>query len=415
MKRLLLILGLLLTTTGVFAAETQNNGMICEGGVCYLPGTQVDNTATAEKNTPAVDAPAKVAPSPKVAPAEQYTVLRRGIGFMDTAKFREFLHGSGREMPMQFWGMLLLALVGGFLLNLTPCVLPMIPINLAIIGAKGGKNGFGRGLIYGCGMAIAYGTLGILAAFAGIGFGTVNSSPGFNLTIGVLFVVMAVAMTGKINFDLSRWLPRFGGKLQTASAVWLFVAGALSALLAGACVAPAVVSVLVYTASAVAAGKWYAAIVPFALGIGMALPWPLAGKGMAIMPKPGKFMVAVKYLFALLIFAAAVYYIMLGIKLSSAPEIIHNGDGFANLAAAREKSLRENRPILVKFTASWCKNCTAMEQTTMADPEIKRIINDKFILVTFPAENPNDPEIAALLKSWQIPGFPAFVIVEPQK
>ena len=51
----------------------------------------------------------------------------------------------------------------------------------------------------------------------------------------------------------------------------------------------------------------------------------------------------------------------------------------------------------------------------MADPEVKRIINDKFILVTFPAENPNDPEIAALLKSWQIPGFPAFVIVDPKK
>jgi hypothetical protein len=36
-------------------------------------------------------------------------------------------------------------------------------------------------------------------------------------------------------------------------------------------------------------------------------------------------------------------------------------------------------------------------------------------MVTFPAENPRDPEIAALLKAWQIPGFPAFVIVEPVK
>lgn len=402
MKKLLTVLSLLLIA-GIFAAtpEIKSDGTVCVDGVCYLPGMEPETAAAGAV--------------PETAPAEQYTLIRRGIGLMGTAEFRDFLLGNNNDMPMHFWGMLLMALLGGFLLNLTPCVLPMIPINLAVIGASGGKNGFVRALVYGCGMAIAYGTLGILAAFAGISFGTVNSSPYFNSAIGILFVLMAVAMTGKINFDLSRLLPNFGGKLRTASMFWIFIAGALSALLAGACVAPAVVSVLVYTTGAVAAGKWYAVIVPFALGIGMALPWPLAGKGISIMPKPGKFMVAVKYLFALLIFAAGVYYIMLGVKLSSAPQIDHHGDGFKSLAAARRSAIRENRPILIKFTASWCKNCAAMEQTTLAEPGIKQLIRDNFIMVTFPAENPNDPEISALFKKWQIPGLPAFVIVKPAK
>ena len=262
-------------------------------------------------------------------------------------------------------------------------------------------------------MCASYGILGLLAAFAGISFGSLNSSPAFNIIIGVLFLLMAAAMSGAVNFDLQKFRPQLHGKLDKSSALTPVVFGALAALLAGACVAPAVASVLVYTAQAVNSGAYYAAIVPFVLGAGMALPWPIAGAGVKILPKPGRFMNTVKYIFAAIIFLAGAYYVMSGIKLASAAPASAPADGFAALAAARQQALQEKRPVLVKFTASWCKNCAAMEKSTLKNPEVQNFIDRNYILAVFPAENPSEPEIAALLKAWNISGFPAFAIVSP--
>ena len=80
---------------------------------------------------------------------------------------------------------LLLVLVGGLALNLTPCVLPMIPINLAIIGAGAQAGSRGRGFLlgsaYGGAMALVYGVLGLVVILTAGTFGTINSSPWFNL------------------------------------------------------------------------------------------------------------------------------------------------------------------------------------------------------------------------------------------
>ena len=69
--------------------------------------------------------------------------------------------------------------------------------------------------------------------------------------------------------------------------------------------------------------------------------------------------------------------------------------------------------MLVKFTASWCKNCAAMERGALADPEVRDALRDEVVAVTFPAEDPTEPRLAALLKAWGIPGFPALVLLDP--
>ena len=66
------------------------------------------------------------------------------------------------------------------------------------------------------------------------------------------------------------------GRLDEAA----LVMGTLAALLAGACVAPVVIAVLVYSAAMYTGGAAAGLIYPFLLGVGMALPWPLAGAGM---------------------------------------------------------------------------------------------------------------------------------------
>ena len=86
-------------------------------------------------------------------------------------------------------------LLGGLALNLTPCVLPMIPINLAIIGA-GAQARLARPRLparrapTARAMALVYGVLGLIVILTAGTFGTINASPWFNLGIAVLFVVL---------------------------------------------------------------------------------------------------------------------------------------------------------------------------------------------------------------------------------
>ena len=342
---------------------------------------------------------------------------RTWIGSADPAEFLAFLKGENvpETVTAGFWAVLLLALLGGLALNLTPCVLPMLPVNLAVIGASGGSGGFIQGLLYGSGMAVTYGVLGILAAFVKTTFGTLNSSPAFNFAIAFVFVLLALAMAGVFYLDFSTKFRIAPAKLKVSRQLSAFIMGAVAALLAGACVAPVVISVLLFSFRMVQSGAWYGAFLPFALGIGIALPWPLVGAGWSVLPKPGKFMVAVKYIFAVLIFIMAGYYTYLGVKLLPDNEATAEVNGAELLAAAANESAQTGRPVLVRFTASWCKNCHDMERGTLRDPEVADYIRKNFIYVTFPAEDPSRPEIKEVLEKYDIPGFPAFVIIRPSR
>ena len=122
-------------------------------------------------------------PAPRVAPRrpprprparstsrtlDGFTVAGTTGGYLRTAEFLSFVHDAERGVQQKGWfegrgplAILLLVLVGGIALNLTPCVLPMIPINLAIIGAGAAAasrtRGFLLGAAYGSAMAIVYG------------------------------------------------------------------------------------------------------------------------------------------------------------------------------------------------------------------------------------------------------------------
>lgn len=383
------------------AADMQ---IICdeETGICQL-------TDAAE-----VDTPVESGMDNSHIDTTNFTVSRRHLGYTGKTEFMNFLQNSTASgFGSGFWGVLLAAFVGGILLNLTPCVLPMLPVNLAIIGASGGVSGFRRGLLYGIGIAVVYGILGILAAFAGMQFGILNSSPWFNFVIALIFLMLSLAMAGVFTIDPGSKYRVNPVKLKFSKDMIALFMGGVSALLAGACVAPAVISVLLFASRT----GWYGCFIPLALGIGMGLPWPLAGAGLSVLPKPGKFMLVLKYVFAVIIFLAAVYYAKTGIVLAmnSSGQNIENADSFTSLAQAMDRSRQTGKPVLVKFTASWCKNCHAMDQTTLRDPEVAEYMKENFIPVTFRAEDPTVPETAAILQKYEVPGFPAFVILQPRQ
>ena len=146
----------------------------CADGVCRLVGADAGD-----------EAPKPSAETPRIAQ-----------GYMSAERFVAFLENRTDSDGRPFGDAgalltLLLVLLGGLALNLTPCVLPMIPVNLLVIGKSAT-----RGLLYGLGIAIAYGALGVAAAVGGLAFGTIQSSPWFNAAVSVVFAALALAFLG---------------------------------------------------------------------------------------------------------------------------------------------------------------------------------------------------------------------------
>lgn len=398
----------------------------CSETVCFFPETvTLELGEKAAGPGPAAEPGAPGSLSWK-SEGEGFDLGGRETGYLGRDAFLGFLDrgisgapaGSAAAGGVGLWATILGILLGGLGLNLTPCVLPLIPINLAIIGAgaQAGsrRRGFGLGAAYGLGIALVYGLLGLAVVLTGSRFGALNSSPWFNLVIAVVFVLLALAMFDVIVIDLTRFQGRGPGAGRKGRYPAALAMGAVSALLAGACVAPVVISVLLLAGNLYSKGQWAGLLLPFLLGLGMALPWPLAGAGLSFLPKPGRWMTWVKYAFGVLILAMALYYGHL------AWQLFGRGGG-AGGAAESDRALAEGfararaegKPVLIDFWATWCKNCHAMERTTFQDPDVKKRLQD-FVVVRYQAERPNDPPARDVLDRFGVVGLPTYVILLPK-
>jgi len=396
----------------------------CSDSECYFPETRkwnlrADQTVVSLDNisVPAVAEPGSF--------TKGFKIMQRASGYLGKNAFLSFLDGDAESNSLTGMGAItaiVLILIGGLALNLTPCILPMIPINLAILGAgvNGGnrRRGMALGGVYGLGMALAYGGLGSVVVLTGSKFGALNSSAWFNFGIAIVFVVLGLAMFDKIPIDLSRFQRgRAGKKSGNAAYLGAGVMGAVSALLAGACVAPVVISVLLLATTSYQQGKLLGLLYPFVLGVGMALPWPFAAGGLSFLPKPGQWMVRIKYGFGVLIFGFALWYGWLGWNLTHSYTKGVNARGASDsvndLQAALRLSQATGKPVFVDFWASWCKNCEAMEQTTFRDEAVRRRLQ-KFQVIHFEAERLDDPTIKLVLDDFGIVGLPSFIVMRPE-
>ncbi|TXL69972.1 copper resistance protein [Vineibacter terrae] len=227
--------------------------------------------------------------------------------------------GGGRAPDDGLWSILLVALLGGLVLNLMPCVLPVL--SLKVLGAIG-HGGSAPARVRAGFLASAAGVITSFLVLAGaavalkqaglaVGWGIQFQQPAFIAFMVVVVLLFALNLTGVFEIPLPSWLAETAvageqraGRSELAGH---FVAGAFATLLATPCSAPFVGTALSF---ALSRGALEIVAVFLALGIGLAAPYLLLAafpRLAARLPRPGAWMATLKKLLSLALFATAVW------------------------------------------------------------------------------------------------------------
>lgn len=226
-----------------------------------------------------------------------------------------------------FLNIILITFGLGLLLSLTPCVLPMLPILLALVvgqqnqtkadGAdantpKARFRGLGLTLVYVLGTSIVYSLLGVAAASVGAVLSVWIQNPWVLSVFAIVLVLLAFAMFGSFNLQtptgvqskLNQLMDKLpGGRYGSA-----FIMGMVSALIAGPCVAAPLAGVLLFISQT--GDMLTGALALFALAWGQGASLIVIGTTSgALMPKAGSWMEGVKQFCGLLLLAVAMWMI----------------------------------------------------------------------------------------------------------
>ena len=221
-----------------------------------------------------------------------------------------------------------LAYVGGILSSLTPCIYPMIPITIGVVGGiqtqheERNKRGiFTRGLAYVLGMAIIYAFLGVLAGITGQVFGSFTNTPKWYFILGVIMTFASLMMMDIIPFDPQAFLDRAKRSMglgvgprdnteKEATLLGAFILGATSGFIAAPCTTPVLTAILGFIAQTQSVILGLVLMLSFAFGLGTILIGIAGFAGtFQKLPRAGMWMNKIKIFSGILILAFAEYLI----------------------------------------------------------------------------------------------------------
>lgn len=207
-----------------------------------------------------------------------------------------------------------LAFVGGAILNLMPCVFPVISLKLlGAIGHGGDRNQLRKeGMAYAAGVVATFLTLGIGLAVlrslgSQLGWGFQLQSPAIVVVLAVIFLLLGLNLSGvfEFSFRIPSWLN--GVEMQGEKVAQSFMSGILAVVVASPCTAPFMGAALGY---ALTRSTWDTLLVFFLLGAGMAFPYTLLTlfpTWQRFLPKPGSWMVTLKQALAFPLYATVAW------------------------------------------------------------------------------------------------------------
>ena len=369
--------------------------------------------------------------------------------------------GDGASLPLAL--VLLFALAGGMILNLMPCVFPILSIKVLsfTMNHKTDRSRHIHGLVYTAGVissfvAIAIAMLTLRAAGESIGWGFQLQSPLFVIFLIYLFFIMGLGLSGYLEIGSS--LMSVGQNNQNEEGLRSsFMTGVLATTVASPCTAPFMGPALGF---AISQSSSIAVLVFAFLGLGMALPFILLAwiPGLTKrLPKPGPWMDVFKQFLAFPIYMTAVWLlwvagrqtsidvaaaVIIGLillvmalwmwKLNSKPvtRLIAAALFVAALAvpvaAISESNLEpefltyspellaelrdDNQPVFINLTADWCITCLVNERVALSSEKVIGLMGANGISYLKGDWTNSDPQITELLGRFNRSGVPLYLL-----
>ncbi len=381
---------------------------------------------------------------------------------------------AGNAVPLSLMAALFGALLGGLILNLMPCVFPVLAIKVVNFAQEKSQAArIAGGLAYTAGVLLSFLALGALllglrAAGEQLGWGFHLQSPAVVAGLAALFTLLGLNLAGL--FEFGSILPSRVASMQSKNpTVNSFLTGVLATAIASPCTAPFMGASLGY---ALGLPGLQALAIFAAIGLGMALPYLAASAVPALaraLPRPGPWMVTFRQLMAFPMFATVAWLVwVLGqqtgidgagallallvlmalvlwsltlggrtrtavatfsiaisalaawaigsnlvkpLEVSSAPAASERWQAWE--PGRVEQLTAKGQSVFVDFTAAWCVTCQYNKKTTLADAAVLADIDAKQVVMLRADWTRRDPAVTAALAQLGRNGVPLYVIYKP--
>jgi thiol:disulfide interchange protein DsbD len=357
---------------------------------------------------------------------------------------------------------LLLMVVLGLGLNLTPCVYPLISVTIAFFGTQSQQRTVqtaGLALVYVLGITLSFSAVGVVAALSGGVFGAALQKPSVLIAIAALLVTLALSSFGVYQLRPPTWLlQRASGATQGAFGA--FFMGLTMGVVAAPCVGPVVIGLLVFVGSQQDALLGFELF--FALGLGMGLPYvalAIAAGSIRSLPRSGEWLLWVEHFFGCLLLGLALYFVSplfpAGVRGWLLPTFVAVAGlylGFFDRAGRKlryflplqralgiaavvvavwvawprpaestiawqafavellEQASAKSQPVIVDFVADWCIPCHEMDATTFTDP---KVLAEAGRFAMFKADITRETELTlGWVDAFDVQGVPTMLFID---
>ena len=365
-----------------------------------------------------------------------------------------------------------LAIVGGLILNVMPCVLPVISLKIFGFVSEAGERPertFRLSLAFSAGILACFAVLALVvillrAAGTQVGWGFQFQDPRFIILIACLVFTFALNLFGVFELSVSARATGSLGKLAAGQGYGsTFFQGVFATILATPCTAP-----FLGTASAFAFAQpdWVTFLVLLFIGIGMALPYLVLAinpSWLRYLPKPGNWMLRLKQFMGFLLIGTLLWLIWILGQMKGVNAIVSLGAllviiallawikgsfwtpissnrsrilaavamlavlGFATVAYRFvtkpsqlvwqqfsqdlfEKVIASGRPVFIDFTADWCITCKSNERFAIDTPRVRQEFTKRNVVMLKADWTNGDPVITEILKQHGRVGVPMYLV-----
>lgn len=305
----------------------------------------------------------------------------------------DMFNGEPRSDLSSLGIILAFALLGGLILNIMPCVLPVLGLKLkTIVVASAQRNTIRKNFVAAAlGIVFSFVLLAVMvmvlkATGHAIGWGIQFQNPYFVGFMALVTAIFAISVSGLWHIRLpSRWQQWLATRGDN-SAPGHFVQGMFATLLATPCTAPFLGTAVAF---ALAASNGTLLLVFMAIGVGMALPWLLVALWPQLsnkLPKPGAWLAWVNRVFALLLMLTSLWLVSILVSQISPDAPIASGADTEQTqwqplnGQAIEKALADNKVVFIDVTADWCVTCQANKYNVLMQQPVAGALQQEHVV-----------------------------------